>query len=361
MRHVIRGFTVLVLSLTLLTLVGCGTAIPDLSGMSLDKAKTTLEGVGLRVGQVEYDPDADGDSWDVVSQTPAAGERVDEASAVDVVVAGAPPVDVPQLVGLDKGQAEAVLRAVKLVLGDVQEAFDASAVAGVCLSQEPTVSVSVEQGSSVSLVVSKGPKPVAIPDVVGKTQADATTMLTAATFKVEVKQQTDPKVRKGSVVSQDPKAGTEIAPGSKVALVVSTGPPVTSSASTTRPTATRPMTTKPPTTPTTPPPPTPEPTLGSISVSLRLTYSAAYVVTVNCLDSAGRPLAGVTVHVDFYLNGSMEKGHPAQISNSNGVAVAENGLAHDDEGDKVWVEVLAEKDGVQRTAKSRTVTLPDWY
>jgi hypothetical protein len=87
----------------------------------------------------------------------------------------------------------------------------------------------VTQGSAVAIVVSSGPPLVAVPNVVSLTQSAATNAITSVGLIVgTITTVTSTTVPAGSVISQNPAAGTQIAPGSPVALVVSSGPqPVT--------------------------------------------------------------------------------------------------------------------------------------
>src|SRR4029077_10938549 len=80
--------------------------------------------------------------------------------------------------------------------------------------------------SAVALVVSSGPPQVATPDVVGLTQAAATSAITSAGLTLgPVTTASSTTVPSGAVISQNPVAGTSIVIGSAVALVVSSGPP----------------------------------------------------------------------------------------------------------------------------------------
>ena len=64
------------------------------------------------------------------------------------------------------------------MLGTVTQQSSATVPAGNVISQNPTAGTSVAAGSAVNLVVSTGPAPVTVPDVVGQTQAAATTAIT---------------------------------------------------------------------------------------------------------------------------------------------------------------------------------------
>src|SRR5207302_9802605 len=83
--------------------------------------------------------------------------------------------------------------------------------------------------SAVDLVVWSGatpPPPVPVPNVVGQTQAAATSAITTAGLTVgTVTQQSSTTVASGNVIGESPAAGTSVAKGSAVSLVVSSGAP----------------------------------------------------------------------------------------------------------------------------------------
>ena len=89
---------------------------------------------------------------------------------------------------------------------------------------------------SVTVVLSKGPKEV--PDVRGKSEAQARQILTDAGFKVSVVYDSTTKKKKGTVIDQNPSAGTPEPQGYIVQLVVSQYEPSQSSSPTNTPTAT---------------------------------------------------------------------------------------------------------------------------
>jgi serine/threonine-protein kinase len=130
---------------------------------------------------------------------------------------------VPNVVNQTQTAATAAITGAGLVLGTVTQRSSTTVVAGSVISQNPSAGTSVSLGSQVALVVSTGP--VAVPNVVNLTQAAATTSLTGAGLALgAVSQQSSATVPSGSVISQNPAAGTGVAAGSAVALVVSTGP-----------------------------------------------------------------------------------------------------------------------------------------
>jgi len=217
-RRLLLVVCVLILAITLF---GCGTAVPGIKGMTVQQATQAIESAGFQVGEVTYDEKATGVPGAVIAQKPEADMRAKGGSLVILTVAGPPPVPAPALGGLDKDKAAATLAASGLKLGVVTESFDASVSAGMVASQTPAAGADAPKGSAVALVISKGPQPVALPTVKGKTQADATKALQGAGFKVKSEQKAD-TAKKGTVIAQTPTSG-EAQPGSTVTIAVSSG------------------------------------------------------------------------------------------------------------------------------------------
>ncbi len=205
----------------LLTMTGCGVAVPNSVGMKLDQAAKVLKTDGFGVGAITYDPQAAVPGGSVVAQEPIAGDSVRAGSRINLTVAGPPPVAMPALVGLVRADAEAGLSSAGLKMGTVTEVYDASAPAGTVMSQTPAAGTVLTRASAVAVVVSKGPVPVPVPQVKGLTQADATKVMQDAGFVVTVKKAED-EAEKDIVIAQEPDGG-EAQPGSTVVLTVSKG------------------------------------------------------------------------------------------------------------------------------------------
>ena len=148
-------------------------------------------------------------------------------SAVTLAVSSGPPqVAVPNVVGLTEAAATTAITGANLTVGKITIASSPTVPAGSVISQIPTAGTQVATGSAVTLVVSTGPPQVAVPDVVGLTEAAATTAIANANLTVgAVTTASSTTVPTGSVISQSPIAGTQVATESTVALVVSSGPP----------------------------------------------------------------------------------------------------------------------------------------
>jgi 6-phosphogluconolactonase len=139
-----------------------------------------------------------------------------------------PSVSVPNVVGLPQAAASTAITGAGLTVGTVTMASNASVASGSVVSEIPAPGAQVAVGSAVNLTVSTGPAgpgTVAVPNVVGMTQAAASTAITAAGLKVgTVTMASSNTVASGSVISESPVAATKVAAGSSVNLTVSTGP-----------------------------------------------------------------------------------------------------------------------------------------
>jgi len=132
-----------------------------------------------------------------------------------------PGIAVPDVVGQTQPVATTAITGASLTVGSVTMQASATVAPGSVISQNPAAGVLVGAGAPIDLVVSSG---VAVPNVVGQTQAAATTAITAAGLAVgSVTQQPSGSVASGTVISQNPAAGTNVAGGSQVNIVVSSG------------------------------------------------------------------------------------------------------------------------------------------
>jgi serine/threonine-protein kinase len=131
---------------------------------------------------------------------------------------------VPLLQGLSVGAAQAALRRTGLAVNPTNRRdYDERIAAGLVIRTDPAKGELLPPGTQVTLYVSQGPRPVPVPSVTGKPQAEATAVLHAAGFVVATTAVFSDTVPTGTVVSQSPASGT--APrGSTVTLAVSKGP-----------------------------------------------------------------------------------------------------------------------------------------
>jgi serine/threonine-protein kinase len=95
---------------------------------------------------------------------------------------------------------------------------------GDVFDQSPVGGQLADEGSTVTLQVSKGTGQKDVPNVIGQSQAAAQSQLTAAGFVPRTSQQSSDTAPAGQVISQSPQGGSKADPGSEVDIVVSSGP-----------------------------------------------------------------------------------------------------------------------------------------
>jgi kumamolisin len=213
-------------TVTLTVTAAAQVAVPNVVGDTQAAATTAITGAGLVVGTVTMTTSPTVPSGDVISESPGAGTSVNSGSAVNLVIStGAAQVSVPNVVGDTQAAATTAITGAGLVVGTITTVSSSSVPSGDVISESPSAGTSVNSGSAVTLLISTGPAQVVVPNVVGDTQAAATTAITAVGLVVgTVTQQSSPTVASGNVISESPSAGTTVNSSSAVNLVVSSGP-----------------------------------------------------------------------------------------------------------------------------------------
>ena len=200
------------------------TIVPEVAGQPVAAAETRLTQAELTMSTKEaFDEEVA--AGVAIRSTPDAGQEVRKGSEVVVTVSKGPErYDVPRLAGMTSAEAKAALTKSRLALGKTVEAYDEEVEKGQVVSSSPAAGSPLKRDAKVAIVVSKGPEPIDIPSVTGQPVESATKRLEDAGFAVERGEDVNhDDVAKGSVISQDPSAGTGHR-GDTVTLVVSKGP-----------------------------------------------------------------------------------------------------------------------------------------
>jgi len=199
------------------------THVPKVLRLAGGAAERRLEAAGLHVQFGQPITSTSIPPGEVVRQSVDPGARVRKGSEVVLrLSAGLPLRSVPSVGGKKVEGAKKALKAEGLKV-KVDEAFDDRVPTGRVIDQNPASGQTIPFGSTVTLTVSKGPQPVAVPDVTGQSGGDAEAILVAAGFEVALKHQYSTTVPSGNVIRQDPSGGTAAA-GSRVTVWVSLGP-----------------------------------------------------------------------------------------------------------------------------------------
>jgi eukaryotic-like serine/threonine-protein kinase len=185
------------------------------------EADKKIKAIGL-VPNVVRQPNATVPETVVFRQDPQPGAKLNKGAQVTIwSSAGKPQTTVPSVIGDSATDAVAALKDAHLNAKVVQ--VTSNSPSNTVIDQTPSAGASVDQGSAVTLKVSKGPQPIAVPSVLGENVATATSQLQGAGFAVATKR-VDSSQAKDIVVDQSPKSGTSQPPGTTITLSVSKGP-----------------------------------------------------------------------------------------------------------------------------------------
>ena len=132
---------------------------------------------------------------------------------------------VPDLEGKTIEEAGPILEGAHLTLGTVKREYSDQPVDTILRITSDVVDGKAPRGSAVDVAVSKGPRPVPVPNVVGASAEDATQALEEQGFVVDAsKTKFSSDVERGHVIRQSPAEGHRLQPGETVSIVVSLGP-----------------------------------------------------------------------------------------------------------------------------------------
>lgn len=203
---------------------GAIVTVPDVVDSARPRAVADLEEMGIEVAATEKFS-LEAPKGVVISQDPAAGDRVRTGTEVRIVVSkGANRVEMPDAVGRPLAEIRKPFDEADIPL-DVKRVPSERVAKGIVMEQSPGPGVMVTGVDTVSFVVSDGAADRPVPEVVGRT-------LDAAGFELgrsglvagDIRQVDDPTVPAGAVVSVSPPGGTVVPIDTAVEVVVSNGP-----------------------------------------------------------------------------------------------------------------------------------------
>jgi len=187
--------------------------LPDVAGQPVADAQALLEQAGFVVSIArEHNEDV---PIDIALRTdPAAGEKARPESTVSLVVSDGPaPVPVPDVAGKTYDEAVAILAAARLGAAR-EDVFSDTIAAGIVIGTKPVAGESAARDSAVTIVVSKGPEMVEVPNVVGMSVEAASQELRDRGLVPDV----DNYAPSAPVRAQAPPGGTVVKKNSEVTL-----------------------------------------------------------------------------------------------------------------------------------------------
>lgn len=135
-------------------------------------------------------------------------------------------VELPDLVGLTREEAEQKIKELKLEFEVEAEEYNSEIEENHIISQDPKYVKNysrVKEGTTVKVVISKGTEKTTVPNVKGKEREEAATLIEEAKLKVEFIEETSKTVKEGFVISQETEPNTEANAGDTIKIHISTG------------------------------------------------------------------------------------------------------------------------------------------
>ncbi|PKM58911.1 MAG: serine/threonine protein kinase [Firmicutes bacterium HGW-Firmicutes-4] len=199
--------------------------VPDLKGKTTAEAKNTLEKLDL-VLEVEKEVyNADVEAGLIITQNPESGKELQSGKTVKVTVSkGVKTGTIPSVIGLSETEAIKAIENAKFVVGEIKREYNSNYNADIVFQMNPNGNATANEGTKVTIYVSKGEDLVTVPSVVGQTEADAKSTITnSGLIMGAITYETSSDYSKGMVMKQSPTDGNQVTKGTEVAIVVSSG------------------------------------------------------------------------------------------------------------------------------------------
>ena len=200
--------------------------IPRVVGMDFDKASADLEKAGFHAlkGQTRFHKTTP--EGIVLEQDPPAGSVQKRGAEVTLVVsAGQANATVPEVRGVSQQQARVAIENAGFTFGSIsQQTSDEPR--GAVIASDPPAGTTLDLPATVSITLSQGPASVQLPDLTGRTLADARSALEQLGLHLGgTSRDTSSFMPENTVLSQAPSPGATVSAGSSVNLRVSQFPP----------------------------------------------------------------------------------------------------------------------------------------
>ena len=197
--------------------------IPDLTGSEQAQALEDLQNLGFKVG-IENSADSSVPAGSVIRTQPPSNTVINPDSLVTIIVSVGPEAfPIPYVLDIETERAIFVVEESGFTLGQVLEVNDENIPRGFVISQNPVAGTKMSPGTTVDLVVSKGPSLIEISDLSRKSPEDAIQILETLGFEYELIEEYSEDVEIGLVSGTLPAAGEIVTPDELIQVIVSLG------------------------------------------------------------------------------------------------------------------------------------------
>lgn len=201
----------------------------DIRGMSVEDAQKAVDRLKLDLTVFAFETkQSDKKDGTILEQDVKAGDTVKRGSQINVVIAGkgdstSEMVKIPSVIGKTKSSAKSTLESAGFSVTFEYGDYNDSVAADVVTAQSPSAKKQAAKGSTVTVTLSPGQKPITVPNVVGASQSQAESALAGAGLKYTyADSQYSDTVAAGNVISQT-KSGETVAAGTTITLTLSKG------------------------------------------------------------------------------------------------------------------------------------------
>lgn len=201
----------------------------DIRGMSVEDAQKAVDRLKLDLTVFAFETkQSDEKDGTILDQDVKAGDTVKRGSQINVVIAGkgdstSEMVKIPSVIGKTKSSAKSTLESAGFSVTFEYGDYNNSVAADVVTAQSPSAKKQAAKGSTVTVTLSPGQKPITVPNVVGASQSQAESALAGAGLKYTyADSQYSDTVAVGNVISQT-KSGETVAAGTTITLTLSKG------------------------------------------------------------------------------------------------------------------------------------------
>ena len=199
--------------------------IPRVVGMEFDQASSTLEKAGFHAlkGQSRFHKTTP--EGIVLEQDPPAGSVQKRGAEVTLAVsAGQATATVPQVAGITQQQAQIAIENAGFTFGSISQQLS-DQPRGAVIASDPPAGTNLDLPATVSITLSQGPSTIQIPDLTGRTLADARSTLEQLGLHLgATSRDTSSFMPENTVLGQTPSPGSTVSAGASVNLRVSRFP-----------------------------------------------------------------------------------------------------------------------------------------
>lgn len=219
------------ITLLALMLIGFGVFsgktinVPDIKNMTVTQATQSLEKVDLNLEVEKEIYHSEVEAGVIISQNPESNQEIKTGKTVKVTVSrGTKTGEIPDVVGMSEAEAIKIIEGANFLVGEIKREYNKDQPADIVFDMNPTGATTANEGTKVTIYVSKGQDLSTVPNLIGSSESDARTLLSDAGLALgSVTYEPSQTFTEGLVIEQSAVANQLVNRNSSVDLLVSSG------------------------------------------------------------------------------------------------------------------------------------------